>query len=58
MDQEHLDINARPYLKNRKRAEDVAQVAQWLPTKHKALSSNHSITKKRREGRTGGIVQV
>jgi hypothetical protein len=41
--------NARPYLKNnqRKKGFDVVQVVECLPSKHKALSSNPSTTKKR-----------
>jgi hypothetical protein len=36
--------NARAYLKT-KRAGDMAQVVECLPSKHKALSSKHSTTK-------------
>jgi hypothetical protein len=34
-----------------KRTSGIAEVVEYLPSKHKALSSNHSTTKKKRERR-------
>jgi hypothetical protein len=44
-----LSIKARPYSKNNwsKKAGNMVQVADWLPTKHKIMNSNPICTKKK-----------